>query len=740
MKSRFSYNPADIERRCQQEWKQDAAFVPPAYTANRKNTFVYACTPFTTGKAHMGHVRSYTIADVCARYARSKGDAVLWAMGFDAFGLPNEIAAVENAIAPREWVRACRERMIEQFERLGLSVDWSRCFVTSDPEYYRWTQWVFLRFVERGLVYRTNGVENWCDTCKSVLASLQVDDGRCWRCNNPVRLACIQQWYLRLLPYADELQRGLERLAGWDKAVLACQRALLGRTEGVELEIPFLPGRSLRVFTPYPEALSSAAFIAVSPNHPDVEQLISRSQATFDLNSQRRRSLKRDQRSDQRIPIIETTLALSIPGLERSLPVVVTPTVDVRFGGGAAFGIPICDQTDASLADQIGLAPVGPVEHKAHLPVRRASRYRLRDVSVSRQRGWGTPIPIIHCPNCGQVPVPEDQLPVRLPDDLMPTGEGSPLADHPTFSKCACPRCFGAALRDTDTLDVHFDSIWMLVPFCVPPSDQSKQMFTHPDLRRWLPVAQVVCGADQAGWWINDRLCFKVLHDCGYFSELPDREPVQNILMHEMVLSSGQKMSKSLGNAVDPDDVIRRYGADAVRLTVLKVNPRKAFDWTEKALEENHRFLSELWNFVLGISALPEARNTTNEIAQTEAHLRKLKRWCDAAVRKIAAAFERKAFHIVLKELKKFFEMIRYFAAETVGTSSPEPSDCKAICTAIEIFLGFLQPLAPHISYELSKVMASSAKLDLMAGSLAHSSSECTHARLRHNVLESRRI
>jgi leucyl-tRNA synthetase len=719
------YNPAYIEPRCQEAWKHQQAFAVPPDRTGRKNTFVYACTPFTTGKAHMGHVRSYTIADVCARRARSQGDAVLWAMGFDAFGLPNEIAAIEKSISPGEWVKACRRQMTEQFDRLGLSVDWSRCFVTSDPEYYRWTQWVFLRFLEKGLVYRAEGIENWCAVCKAVLASLQVsDDGRCWRCNGPVTLACVKQWYLRFQPYADELERGLDRLSGWDKTVVAYQRALLGKTEGIEIDIPFPSHPSVVVFTPYPDAVFRAAFIALSPNHPYVELLISKSRATADLNAQRRRSLSREERSTQQIPVIDTEFVLRVPGQDRNLPVVVTPVVDMRFGGGAVLGVPACDKGDAALATQLGLAPVGPASNASEISFRRACRYKLRDVSISRQRSWGAPIPIIHCPSCGQVPVLDKDLPVRLPCDLLPTGKGSALAAHPTFSDCVCPRCSGAAHRDTDTLDVHFDSIWMLVPFCVPPSVRSEQMFTHEELHRWLPVSQVVCGADQAGWWMNDRLCFKVLHDCGYFPELVEREPVSNILMHEMVLSGGQKMSKSLGNAIDPDDVIQRYGADSVRLTVLKVNPRKAFDWTEEALRENHRFLSDIWDFVISIPQSTEWQNGPSLAASQAPHLRKLARCCAAAVRKATIAFDRKAFHVVLKELRLFFDVIYRFATEQDLANGLKPVEIQALHNAVRTFLELLEPLAPHISHELMQRMSCTSNHDEIRGAWVNGTDE----------------
>jgi leucyl-tRNA synthetase len=699
------YDPAVIETWCQDKWAHDRAFEPPLDRAGQKNTFVYACTPFTTGKAHMGHVRSYTIADACARRARSQGDAVLWAMGFDAFGLPNEIVAIENSVSPKDWVRACREQMTAQFSRLGLSVDWSRCFDTSDPEYYRWTQWVFLQFLQRGLVYRAEGIENWCDKCKAVLASLQVNgDGQCWRCGTFVRLACIPQWYIRFLPYAEELEKKLADLAGWDDAALSYQKALLGKTDGVEFTIPFQSSEQLTVFTPYPDAISRAAYIAVSPNHPIVERLVSKHQASVDLESQRHRGLRRDERSIQRVPAIKTDHTLRLPGSNRNLPIVVTPAVDIRFGGGAALGIPACDRHDAALADQLGIEQTDLATFDLAVLPHATSRYCLRDSSVSRQRGWGAPVPVIHCGTCGLVPVPEVDLPVQLPDDLMPTGDGSPLAIHPTFAQCKCPRCQGPARRDTDTLDVHFDSIWMLVPFCVPTPDRKTSMFSHPELSRWLPVAQVVCGVDQAAWWLNDRLFFKVLHDSGFFPHLSSREPINNLLMHEMVLSNGRKMSKSIGNVADPNEAIHRYGADALRLTVLRVDARKAFNWSEDTLADNHRFLSSLWNFVGEICSRAGSDRSENAAAFRAVLSPKTSAQCRAGLRKIALAYQRNEFHIVLKELKRLLETVRK-APTDVASPARKPNQQETLIDTMKSVIASLEPLAPHISYALARRM-----------------------------------
>lgn len=686
------YDHVLIERRSQELWRLNRRFATPSGPRERRGSYVYACTPFTTGKAHMGHVRSYTIADVCARRARSLGHDVLWAMGFDAFGLPNEMAAIERGIHPADWVRRSREEMTAQFDRLGLSVDWERCFVTSDPEYYRWTQWVFLQFLERGLVHRTEGIESWCDGCHTVLASLQVDeDGKCWRCGAQTRLACVDQWYLRLSPYARELEAGIETLGAWSEMAIGTQRELLTGIQGVELDAICPSGSPLAVFCAHPRALSTAAFVAISPNLPNLEQLLGLDRSALNLEAQRRRGMAREERSTQRLPAIATGLEIDLPSLGRALPVVITTAVDLRFGSGATLGVPSCDPIDAALADQLGLC-AREEQGEATPAARPAVRHRLRDSSISRQRGWGAPVPVIHCESCGVVPVPDEDLPVRLPEDLHLTGEGSPLAQHPTFAGCRCSRCGREARRDTDTLDVHIDSIWMLIPFCVPTPARADRMFTHPDLARWLPVEQVVCGADQTGWWINDRFFFKVLADCGYLPHLEAREPVRRLLMHEMVLADGRKMSKSLGNAVDPDDVMASHGADALRLAVLRVKPEKAFSWTTEALDESRRFLAQLWGFV---KDLP--RDPLGPSPEGAALLRKLRRCRDVAVSKVTRAYERNAFHLVEKELKTFFKKIEQFGARRRASGAMTTEDREEIHECLLQLLELLEPLAPHI-------------------------------------------
>jgi leucyl-tRNA synthetase len=692
-----TYEPTVVERRWQNIWRDTNAFLTPSGGAHY--TFVYACTPFTTGNAHLGHVRSYTLADVCARRARFEGKSVLWAMGFDAFGLPNEMAAIEHAVPPHLWVEDCCKRMTEQFTRMGLSVDWTRCFVTSRPDYYRWTQWVFLALLKRGLVYRGEGIENWCSKCETVLASQQVTHNTCWRCNTPVSLAYVDQWYFRLLPYAEELERGLSRLIGWDDSAITCQRDLLGKTVGVEFDIPFPHKPPITIFTSFPDDIARGAFIALSPNHPYVDQLLINNDAGCDIALQRRRHLSRHERTTTTIPYIVTRLQLHIPGVARPLPVVITPIVDFRFGGGAVLGVPQRDSEDAKLARHIAIGESADANDTPEVSPRPAHRYKLRDNSVSRKRFWGAPVPVIHCTKCGYVPVPDKDLPVLLPEEFVHDGKGSPLSQHPTFIECACPTCGGTAHRDTDTLDVHFDSIWMLIPFCVPSTERSHSMFTHADLGRWLPVAQVVCGVDQAGWWLNDRFLFKVLNDAGYLSHLQDREPVKNLLMHEMVLAEGTKMSKSLGNAVDPHDAIQRYGADTVRLAVLRVNPRKAFNWDNASLLEYHARLTRVWNFVLDV--ITRASPSTTGASRPDSDNRRLARCRLAATAKVNAAYARMAYHTVLRELTTFFDAIQRFAKTREPLESANSHDIAEILDAVTEFLKQLEPLAPHIASEL---------------------------------------
>ena len=481
------YDPHAIEARRQAAWRaRDAFATPPVEGADRPRRYIKPSAPFTSGNIHIGHVRSYSIGDAYARFQRARGEDVLFAFGFDAFGLPAELGAIERGESPSDWVARCAEHMRSQLRRLGYSFDWERTFLSSDALMYRWSQWLFVTLLDAGLIYQGAGAVDWCDTCQTTLATIQVEEGGlCWRCHNPVRLIQRPQWYLRISAYLRENDLRLDELGDsgiWDEVALSSQRFVLGRVDGVELDLADSSGeRTLKAFTPYEDAVALARFVLISPKHPDVERWIVDPAVRARLEDLRSGGLERDARDAEAIPLIDTGQTLSVPAAGEPLPVLISPVVDGRFGATAVLGVPARDRTDALIAQRLGLRvdDEGPPEDSAaqsggpESGQRPAVRYRANDFSISRQRSWGTPIPIVYCDGCGAVPVPEEQLPVLLPLDLTPTGTGNPLAEREDFVNTTCPRCGGGARRETDTLDCHFDALWLWVPVCVPPPSAS---------------------------------------------------------------------------------------------------------------------------------------------------------------------------------------------------------------------------------------------------------------------------
>ncbi|HEX8051011.1 MAG TPA: class I tRNA ligase family protein, partial [Solirubrobacterales bacterium] len=607
MSSRPNYDPQAIEAARQEAWQERGDFEAPQPKEGQERVYVKPSSPFTSGNLHMGHVRDYSIGDAYARFRRGRGDAVLFGFGFDAFGLPAELAAIERQEPPADWVAQCGERMLGQMRRLGFSFDYDRVFYSSDESQYRWSQWLFVTLLERDLIYRDDATVDWCDTCQTTLASIQVEDGRCWRCHNEVRLIRRPTWFLRITPYLEENDRNVERLQSrgkWDELSLATQRYILGRADGVELDLRAGDGRSLTVFTPHREAAASAGFVLLSPRHPEVDAWAAEA-AREELERMRSGGWDRSARDARSVPLVDTGASITGPSGEE-LPVVVSPIVDARFGPTAALGIPAVDEADRDIAARLDRveAPASPEdgeEAAAAAPAegaREASRYRANDFSISRQRSWGTPIPVILCEQCGPVPVPEEDLPVVLPRDIRPTGEGNPLAERPDFVDVECPKCGAAAKRETDTLDCHFDALWLWVPAAVPPEGRDEQMFTHPELREWLPAERLVAGNDSGGFVFDQRIVTKALRDIGPFGFIEDGEPFAGCLFHEMVIADGRKMSKHLGNVVNPDALVAEHGADTVRLAVLyAAGPAKTLNWSDGAVRFASRFLRGLWNY-----------------------------------------------------------------------------------------------------------------------------------------------
>ncbi|HYV16643.1 MAG TPA: class I tRNA ligase family protein [Conexibacter sp.] len=698
------YKPAAIEERWQQAWREARSFATPTDGEPENAAYIFSACPFTSGSAHMGHIRSYSISDAYARYLRMSGRDVLFSIGFDAFGLPSEIGAIKNELTPQEWVQQCRTRMRAQFDRLGYSFDWEREWVTSYPELYKWTQWLFLQLLRAGLVYHAEGQVDWCENCRTVLASLQVEDGACWRCHEPVTLVNRSQWYLGVERYLVENEQGIELLSGWNAAGVAAQRTMLGRVDGVEVDGATLDGIALTVFTPYKDAVQQAEFVAISASHPEIDAWTTDDAVRAKVEQVRRAGVQRDDRSVEAAPLIETGRALGIAGFKAPLPVVVTSAVDDRFGHTAVLGIPAVDKVDAALARRLkagsGFAwklPPGPPK------VREAARYRARDFPVSRQRAWGAPIPLVHCEQCGTVPVPEDQLPVRLPDDLRPTGEGNVLAQREDFIACTCSQCGAAAKRETDTLDCHVDGLWQWLPFSVPAAERESAMFTSEELKRWLPVHIVIWGADGGGSMFDQRMTAKFLRDQGVLPHLADGEPHERVLMHEMVHLDGRKMSKHLGNVVDPDALLERVGADTVRLAVLyAAAPTNILTWTDQALQYCHRWLHNFWQY-----ALPRLEGA-GEVAEPDpeegaAKLRnRLENWRGVAVRRITENMAGLDTHRAARNVMTLVERIRDFERRVLKQQDQlTPSDTAALQRALLDAIRMLAPMAPHMAEEL---------------------------------------
>ena len=711
-KQKPSYDAARIEQSRQLAWEQRGDFEAPRPADGQACVYIKPSSPFTSGNLHMGHVRDYAIGDAYARFRRARGDAVLFGFGFDAFGLPAELAAIERQEPPADWVERCGERMLGQMRRLGFSFDYDRVFYSSDEGQYRWSQWLFLTLLEAGLIYRDDATVDWCDTCQTTLATIQVEDGRCWRCHNEVRLIRRPTWFLRITPYLEENDRNTEELENWDALSLATQRYILGRSDGVEvqLEVEGLD-EGLMVFSPHRNAVSEARFVLLSPRHPDVERWIADPAARDELEQMRSGGWERSARDARSVPIVDTGASIAGPA-GGELPVFVSPLVDARYGPTAAFGIPAVDEADADIASRMERVsdvdvPADDAEAPAAGPVagaREAKRYRANDFSISRQRSWGTPIPIVLCETCGPVPVSVEDLPVKLPRDILPSGEGNPLAERPDFVDVACPKCGEPAKRETDTLDCHFDALWLWIPAAVPPEARAEQMFEHPDLRRWLPAERLVAGADSGGFVFDQRVVTKALRDIGPLSFLEDGEPFAGCLFHEMVIADGRKMSKHLGNVVNPDELVEQYGADTVRLAVLyAAGPAKTLNWSDGALRFANRFLRGLWTYSQDrFAALESAPHDPEAAAETEFMRDRLRKWCENGLDRITADVEQLQMHKAVRNITRLFERIQDFEKRVVKRRGQlDRADAEAQIAALALLAQALVPFAPHIAEEL---------------------------------------
>lgn len=714
---RPKYDAAEVEAARQAAWATEGAFATPAPVDGQDAVYVKPSSPFTSGSLHMGHVRDYSIGDAYARFRRARGDAVLFGFGFDAFGLPAEMAAIERGVRPADWVERCGERMLAQMRRLGFSFDYERAFYSSDEDQYRWSQWLFVTLLEAGMIYRDDATVDWCDTCQTTLAALQVEDGRCWRCHNLVRLIRRPTWFLRLASYLEENDRNLDGLENWDELSLKTQRYILGRSDGIELDLQGPGGRELTVFSPHAGSLAAARFVLLSPRHPDVEAWTAGAEVSERLDELRSGGWERSARDASAVPLIDTGASIAGPA-GGELPVLVSPIVDARYGPTAVLGIPAVDEADEAIAARVPRIEAAPDDAEAQPEARPATRYRAYDFSISRQRYWGTPIPVVHCEKCGVVPVPVEELPVRLPRDVEPTGEGNPLAERPDFLEAPCPRCGGAAQRETDTLDCHFDALWLWVPAAVPPGGRAEQMFSHPDLQRWLPSERLVAGNDSGGFVFDQRVVTKALRDIGPFSFLADGEPFAGCLFHEMVVADGRKMSKHLGNVVDPDELVAEHGADTVRLAILyAAGPAKALNWNEGALRFAARFLNGLWDYTQArIAAAAEASEDEEAAADTAFIRERLGKWCENGLARIGADLEQLQMHKAVRNVTRLLERIQDYEKRIVKRRGAlSRADYETLLEALALLARSLSPFAPHIAEELLLALGRDASVGFPA-------------------------
>jgi leucyl-tRNA synthetase len=694
--------PANVDERWQAAWREARVFATPGPDDPRPPKYIFPSCPFTSGNAHLGHARIYSISDTYARFRRAQGEAVLYSTGFDAFGLPAELEAIRRGITPAEWVELCSANLSRDFAALGVSFDWERSFITSQERMYQWSQWLFLTLYEHGLIFRQTRHVDWCDSCRTVLARTQAEGGICWRCDSRTRFVPLEQWFFRATRYAHENDIRLDELPGWDASAIGTQRSLLGRVEGVELDATTAAGVTAPVFAAHPESLGGAAFVVVSPNHPQLATWVGELEGSEALRELRSKGWRSGDHAGS-VEVIDTGLAAAVPGVEGPLPVLVSPIVDARYGATAALGVPSADRTDAVVGEKAGIAPPASASALPPVETRPATRYVVSDFSVSRQRSWGAPIPIVYCPDCGVVPVPKDQLPVELPKDLTIDGSGRPLAESEAFVSTTCPTCGGPARRETDTLDCHVDAFWTWIALTVPFDDRLERVFDHPETRRWLPVSYVIRGTDGGGFVFDQRSFTKMLRDVGLFDHIEDGEPFTNHRMVGLVRFDGKKMSKHLRNTVELRDMLAEVGADTLRVAMLyAAAPKNDFHWNEEPVRYCAAFVEELWEY-----AAPWLRRWTelggpDQIDAGDKLRRRLVKWCDMARANVTETLEQLEMKRAVEHVMALFGKLREFERRAVDARGAlEPADEAALAIGLRLLVQLVAPMAPHTAEEL---------------------------------------
>ena len=759
------YNPTNVEAKWQQIWLETRPFAA-SMDSEKEKYYVLEMFPYPSGRIHMGHVRNYAIGDVVARFKRMQGFNVLHPMGWDAFGMPAENAAIEHDTHPAKWTHENIDSMRQQLKRIGLSYDWQRELATCNADYYRWEQLVFLKMFEKGLAYKKGSSVNWCEDCQTVLANEQVEDGCCWRCHNLVTPKQLEQWFFKITDYADELLDWTDKLPGWPERVLAMQRNWIGKSYGCEIDFPIAEhDTKIKVFTTRPDTLFGATFMSLAPEHPLVKELVTAEQEekvnAFLTTVAGQDNVARTSGDLEKIGVFTGSYCIN-PLTDEKIPIFLANFVLMGYGTGAVMAVPAHDQRDYEFAkkyqlpisvviqpegeelvgDQLQEAFTDPgvlthsgqfdgVDNEAakeqiaaYLDERGEGRktvnYRLRDWGVSRQRYWGTPIPIIYCDSCGAVPVPEEDLPVTLPLDVKLTGEGgSPLARHQEFLQVNCPKCGKPARRESDTFDTFVESSWYFARYTCP--DYTDGPLDKKVANYWLPVDQYIGGIEHAVMHLlYARFYTKILRDLGM---LDIDEPFTNLLTQGMVcketqrcsehgwlypeqvvdgqcticgqpveLGRTEKMSKSKKNVVDPNKLIDQYGADTARLfSLFAAPPEKDLEWNEQGVEGCYRFLNRVWRAVSDNLELIKDTTVPDAIEGDAADLR---RKTHQTIKKVSEDVDgRFHFNTAIAAIMELVNAIYAF--------KPRQENPGVLREALETVVSLLNPFVPHICEEL---------------------------------------
>ena len=727
------YNPRQVEKAAQKLWETTGIFKAREDPAKEKY-YCLSMFPYPSGRLHMGHVRNYTIGDVISRYQRMQGKNVLQPMGWDAFGLPAENAAMSHGVHPADWTYENIAYMRDQLKRLGFGYDWERELATCDPDYYRWEQWFFLRLLKKELVYKKTAAVNWCPKDMTVLANEQVVDGACWRCDTPVERKEISQWFMKITAYADELLESLNTLDGWPEQVRTMQANWIGRSEGAEIDFDVLGfDQPLSVYTTRPDTLMGATYVAVAAEHPVALQAAGDSVELANFID----SCRQMQASEAAIESMEkrgmdSGLKAIHPISGQQVPIWIANFVLMGYGTGAVMSVPAHDQRDYEFAQRYEI-PIRQVifskdnnqdsdcsvcaytekgllrnsgefdgltseqafdaianKLEADGKGRRQTNFRLRDWGVSRQRYWGAPIPVIYCESCGTVPVPEQDLPVELPRDKCGKDSIVPLSQLDAFINTQCPVCKGPAKRETDTFDTFMESSWYYARYASAGNDQA---MLDGRVDSWLPVDQYIGGIEHAILHLlYARFYNKLLRDEGLLS---CDEPFANLLTQGMVLKDGSKMSKSKGNTVDPQTLIERYGADTVRLfTMFAAPPEQSLEWSDSAVEGAFRFLKRLWKLVTGFVNDHGNVKSINSSVLDDAQ-KALRRQVHETIRKVSDDIGRRfTFNTAIAANMELLNAISKFDDNSEAG--------LAVCReALESVVLMLAPIVPHISHAL---------------------------------------